>query len=379
MRILQKYDCGNLFEINKFSDALCTVCSKADTECFHKKCTISNTQIKYNTLLSKHLRIIAIAFFISAFFSLNLLKAQEFDLGDSVKIISNDSMIYIQQKNQKIIVNNDTTNTQKPDTTKIRFGNKSISIIKIDGETYIKVIELKDEKNKNFDFEMDDDNAKISKKSEKKKKEDKFKGHFAGFEIGLNNYGTDYFSTSLNNESDFMELNTGKSLNFNLNIIEYSFGITHNAGFVTGLGFEFNNYRFDKPYNLGYNEARYIVPDTLSNIIYDKNKLSTTYLTVPLLFEFQIPMGPKEKNKLFFSAGLIGGLKIGSHTRITSKDNDLKTKDDYNLSPFRYGITARAGYKMINIFAIQYLTPFFEKNKGPYLLPFSVGLVLTSF
>ena len=43
-----------------------------------------------------------------------------------------------------------------------------------------------------------------------------------------------------------MDLNTGRSWNFNLNILEYGIGLgTDKIGIVTGLGFEWTNYVFD--------------------------------------------------------------------------------------------------------------------------------------
>jgi hypothetical protein len=84
---------------------------------------------------------------------------------------------------------------------------------------------------------------------------------------------------------------------------------------------------------------------------------------------------------LFFSLGLIGGLKIGSHTKVVYEDGGDKNKDknrsDFFLSPFRYGYTARAGYGFLKVFANYYNTTLFEKNKGPQLHPFTIGFMLS--
>ncbi|MCK4465033.1 MAG: outer membrane beta-barrel protein, partial [Bacteroidales bacterium] len=114
----------------------------------------------------------------------------------------------------------------------------------------------------------------------------------------------------------------------------------------------------------------------------EKSKFATSYLTVPLLLEFQVPAG-KRSRRLFFSGGVIGGLKIGSHTKMVYKENGNRKKDknrgDFNLSPLRYGVTARVGYRALKVFANFYLTPLFEDGAGPELYPFSVGLVFATF
>ena len=70
-----------------------------------------------------------------------------------------------------------------------------------------------------------------------------------------------------------------------------------------------------------------------------------------------------------------------SHTKIKyvedgKKEKD-KEKDDFNLSPLRWGLTARIGYEEINLFANYYMTPLFKSGMGPELQPFAAGLAFT--
>lgn len=257
------------------------------------------------------------------------------------------------------------------DTTKIRIGNKIITII--DGpdsdDTKINIRKVGEE---DEDYEY----------HEKGKGSKKFKGDWAGIQVGLNNYVNSDFSTSLDNTMNFMDLNTGRSWTYSLNFLEHGFGFrSGNAGMVTGLGLEWCNYVFDRDLSILKDSVGNIVPyplNTLGNI--HKNKLQTIYLNIPLLLEFHIPAGNKE---IHISGGPVGALKLGSHTKIIYKEggdrNKIKEKDDFNLSPLRLGLTARAGYKGLNIFLTYYLTSLFEANKGPELYPFSAGLTLINF
>jgi hypothetical protein len=269
---------------------------------------------------------------------------------------------------------------ENKDTTRIKVGNKGIIIIEGDKGTQVNIenIDENSEESENFSELNDEDvdNEDIESKA-------KFKPHWEGIEIGLNNYVNSNGSMSLDPIMSFMDLNTSRSWNFNVNFLQYGFGLgTDKIGLVTGLGFEWNNYHFDNDNNIqkvdGVIESFPLSPATYPNI--QKTKLQTTYLRAPLLVEFQIPAGSK---RIYLSAGPIAGVKLGANTKIVYKENGdiqkVKDKDDYNLSSIRYGFTARAGYRGLKLFANYYLTPLFETNKGPELYPFSVGLTLADF
>ena len=256
------------------------------------------------------------------------------------------------------------------DTTRIKIGNKGIEIIEgEDGKTTIDIKDLKKEEPK----------TESTKKA-------KFKGNWSGIELGLNNYLNKDFRPEQDPALKFMDLNTNRSFNLNLNILQYNIGFgAKKAGLVTGMGLEFSNYFFDGNNNIQKNSDGIIVEYVPSFLLepgasVNKSKLATTYLTVPLLMEFQIPAG---KHNVHISGGLIGGAKIGSSTKIVYKERGKrqkdKVKDDFNLSPLRYGYTVRAGYRNLNLFANYYPVSLFEKGKGPELYPYSVGLRLISF
>lgn len=219
----------------------------------------------------------------------------------------------------------------------------------------------------NFDFNIDD----LSKKKRKR-----FKGHWAGFEFGINNYTDKNFKMQLPENGQYMELNTNKSWGFGLNFLQYSIPLfSKYTGFVTGMGFEWNNYRLKQNINLIDSAGVIIAED--SDIKFNKNTLNSVYFNIPIIYEFQIPTGKKD-NRFFCGIGVYGGVKIGSKTKkfyeLDGDEKDIKAKGDYQLSPLKYGLTTRLGYEFIEIFANYNLVPLFEKNKGPELYPFTIGL-----
>lgn len=259
---------------------------------------------------------------------------------------------------------------EKEDTTRIKVGKKNIVIIEGKDGTQVNIDGIKDD---DFDFNINEE--------EENEKHKKFDPHWAGIEVGINNYVDNSFSMSLDPDIDYMDLNTGSSWNYNINFLNYGFGLgTDKIGIVTGLGMEWNNYYFDGDNNIQKDVDGNIESLALPYPNVHKNKLQTTYLRAPLLLEFQIPTGHK---RIYISGGVVAGVKLGCNTKIVYKENGDKQKvkdtDDFNISALRYGFTAKAGYKWLGFYANYYMTPLFEENKGPELYPFSVGLTIIPF
>jgi hypothetical protein len=211
-----------------------------------------------------------------------------------------------------------------------------------------------------------------------KRKSKKFNGHFAGFEMGLNNLVNSSQKMEMPADGKFMELNSAKSWAFAINFLEYNIPLKSSyVGLTTGMGIEWNGYYLDKKYKIMENVNGVIYGEETPEQDYSKNKLNTTHINVPLILEFQIPVSSKD-GRIHLGFGVVGGVRTGSNTKqhykISGKKYEDKTRDDYQLSPFRYSYTFRVGYGALNLFANYSPIPLFKKNHGPELYPFSVGV-----
>lgn len=206
-----------------------------------------------------------------------------------------------------------------------------------------------------------------------------FRGHLSGFEIGFNNFNYDY-SNSLPDQIGYMELNTSASNCFNFNFSQVNIGFSRHIGIVSGLGLNWNNYRFEWDNTIGVGEGGTIVEmfPADNSVAVKKSKFATLYLNVPVLLEVQIPAG---YNRLNIAAGVIGGVKLNAWTKLVFEDgNKSRTNGEYNLNILRGGVAARIGYENFMIYGTYYLSPWFKDGRGPNglnLEPFEIGLSFT--
>lgn len=281
-------------------------------------------------------------------------------------------------ENEDIEITTDQVVKKGPaDTTNFMIGDTEVSIIEEEGETSITLKDQNSDDEDTFAYEFDEDENNIPEKTK-----GKFKGHWAGFEFGLNNYVNDEFSLTRSAESEFMEINTGKSWNYNLNFAQYSIPLLPSRyGLVTGLGFEWSNYHFENQNSITKNKTDGVIEALpFTTISPEKNRLQTTYLTVPLLMELQLLEGDRS-DRIHMSAGVIAGIKLFSNTKVTYFENGskqkIKQKSDYYLTPLRFGFTGRVGYKLVKLYVNYYFTPLFIEERGPELYPIAAGLALS--
>jgi hypothetical protein len=95
------------------------------------------------------------------------------------------------------------------------------------------------------------------------------------------------------------------------------------------------------------------------------------------MVEFQIPVYG-ENHRIKLSAGVVGGLRIGSRQVqkyiVNDEKQKVKIKDDFYLRNFNYSFTARVGYGDMAIFASYSPLTLFKNCMGPEIYPITVGL-----
>lgn len=276
------------------------------------------------------------------------------------------------------------TITMEGDTT-ILFNNKRIKVSETTDRVKVKVYELTNsgdsvESEKVFEGIYKDGRSYETRRNTKSftisvpSWNRDYDPHWAGFGVGFANFSD--ASLSLN-DVDGISLNSGKSLDYNLNVFEKAYPISRNGwAVVTGLGMRWTRYRLDKnEYFKEIDGVTALLPAP-EGVTYKSSKLGTTHITIPLLLEWQ---NPHRKSELFFSAGLVGAIKTWSSSKVVYRDSDgdkhkQKMDSGMNIRPFNIDVLIQGGLDNVGFYARYSPMTMFEKNKGPELHPVSIGL-----
>ncbi len=200
--------------------------------------------------------------------------------------------------------------------------------------------------------------------------------HWGGIEFGYNNYVNDDFKFDVPDQYGYLNLRTGKSVFWNVNLFGVKWNLVQEHLVLgTGLGFAFRNYYFSTNDSILVPNAS-TVSAAPASAPWFKNKLSTNYLTVPLMLEYNT--SKYNENAFHVGVGIVFNLKMGTNLKTKSNDIKSKIKNDFNTRTVEWDARAQVGYGVLNLFATYSLNTLFKNNEGPQLSPmtFGVGLAL---
>jgi hypothetical protein len=230
----------------------------------------------------------------------------------------------------------------------------------------------------------------------------RYNGHWAGIDFGWNGYVNTDHNMTFPPSQNYLDLNTSRSMTVDLNPFELNLNIAKNHfGLTSGLGLTFNNYYFSNSTLLIHDSSALVgfklVDQNGKKADMRVNKLSVIWLTVPVMFEYQTNSAMKW-NSFHISLGVVGGVRICSYTKqqfysrnttyylqddngkniasVYADDRFTLTHNQYHLNPFKLDATVRIGWSFLNFFANYTVTPMFQKNQGPELYPWAVGITL---
>ncbi len=203
--------------------------------------------------------------------------------------------------------------------------------------------------------------------------------YWSGIDVGFSGLIVD---DAIKDDYKWLDINESKSISFSLNILEKKIPIIkHYLGINTGLGFTWQDYVLNDTISfMNVNDT--IMGVSSLPLKYEKNKLKTGYVRIPLLVE--INTSKKKKNNFHIAAGFIGGWNFRSllkqQSQVSGDKVKSKTKGDYNISPWSLEMTTRLGYGNFNVFASVGVTSLFADDaKDLEAYPFTVGMTILAF
>ncbi len=139
---------------------------------------------------------------------------------------------------------------------------------------------------------------------------------------------------------------------------------------LPGIGLSLERFKFRNGATLGFDadSLELFLPSETPNITGErKSQLVTNYLEIPL--ELRFTSRPSDPNRaLKIGVGGRIGYLYDSFTKMKYKSDgevkQLKDKQSFNLTQFRYGIFGRVGIGNFSLFAYYNLTPLFKEGDG---------------
>ena len=189
-------------------------------------------------------------------------------------------------------------------------------------------------------------------------------------------------SVNLPTNLDAMDANFLRSTNWSFHLIKQRVSLhkKNRVNLTYGLTLDFNKYVFNNDYTLQPEKTEVTFVDNVG-VEFKKNQLNSTHIIAPLMLGFRLK--PKNTKRAFtIKVGAYGGFLLASKTTQKLKgEKKVKVKDDFGLNKARYGITARAGYGVMNLYVNYSLSSLFkESEQGDFdLQPISFGISVIPF
>lgn len=231
------------------------------------------------------------------------------------------------------------------------------------------------------DVPKDSSNTEISEITyTRSKRNQNIQTNWFVFDLGFSNFtdNTNYGSAGVQDPNngiapganeDWLDLRFGKSINFNLWIVEQKVNlINHNLNLKYAIGIESNNYRFKRSIIFEENPYDHIV---MSGVDYEKNKLRTDYLTVPVMLNLNFKN--KDGRNFGVSAGVSAGYLYAAKQKTkTSADGKHKERVDFNLNPIKISYIAEVNLGYIQLYGTMATKSIFKDHLD--VTPYNIGL-----
>lgn len=273
---------------------------------------------------------------------------------------------------------NEYLKDKSKDKDYVRIGVRGIHVK--DGKTEVSI--------NHEGVEVRDGEAKDTTESVYKRTGKRFTGHSSGssprkgfnIAIGLNTYGKND-PTTFYDKGDY-DLRPFGSRYISLGYVVSAKLIRgKNAGLHLDFGADFSwyNLMFDGDKTIAKTDDRVEFRPVLDAAL-NEVKLSKSKLVVPNVnLSFMPTLSFRKSFISYISAGVTGGYRLGSYTKIKkegSKDKD-HVRMNYHLTDFRYGLSAELGIRNFPDLFVNYdINALFTENRGPKINMLSFGIRL---
>ncbi|MCO6461660.1 MAG: outer membrane beta-barrel protein [Saprospiraceae bacterium] len=229
------------------------------------------------------------------------------------------------------------------------------------------------------DIDMDKDVDKWNKKKLKWRPAQRV---WAGFEMSVVGLSNELFEFQPNEQNPLWRLDQ-PSVSFHVNLLEHKFKLgTEYLKFVTGLGFQWDILRFKNDVTLVNSRDKVELLPSAFGTELKKNNLVLGQIQIPLLLN--INTNPGNKYNFHIDGGVVVGYRFKQYQKQSVYTNykttiEQTTSSQFHQNPFDFSATVRLGIGDWSIFGMYDLASLYQKNEGPDLKSWNIGITIIPF
>ncbi|TWI99303.1 outer membrane protein with beta-barrel domain [Mucilaginibacter frigoritolerans] len=182
-------------------------------------------------------------------------------------------------------------------------------------------------------------------------------------------------SFTLKPQNQFLRYRSWKTSNAGFDVFQFGARFSDSFKLYLAAGFDWTNIRLRDDITILPHQPS--LSYVTSNLTLSKNRFTSSYLRLPLSFDFRTKEDA-DGNRFHFVIGPEAGfLLTASVKQVSTEDGTKKVNDTYNYATFRYGAVARIGYGAWGIYAKYYFNNMFENSPDQNgLHDFAFGIML---
>jgi len=182
---------------------------------------------------------------------------------------------------------------------------------------------------------------------------------FSRFDLGLTTL-IDNGSFTLSPNNQFLNYRSWKSSNVGFDVLQFGYRFSPHFKVYLSGGIDWTLIRLRNDITIQRNAP--VLTYVNDSVHFSKNRFSSTYLRIPLSFEFRSKESSNGK-RFRFIVGPEAGLLLNARVKqISNERGKQKFDDDYHFAKMRYGAFTRIGYGSMGLFAKYYMNDMFENS-----------------
>ncbi|MBB6274333.1 hypothetical protein HDF26_004807 [Pedobacter cryoconitis] len=194
---------------------------------------------------------------------------------------------------------------------------------------------------------------------------------FTRLDIGFSRL-IDNGSFKLSPKNDFLDYRGIKTSTVSFDIAYFGYRFNPNFRIYAAAGFDWTLIRLNRNITIQKN-----TPDLTyveEPIDFNKNRFSSSYVHIPLNFEFRTKENQRGKRFYFVVGPEVSFLLNGKVKQISDERGKQKFRNDYDFQKVRLGGTLRVAYAGIGLFTKYYFNDMFDTEAQKGLKNMSFGI-----